>query len=268
MAYSNLDDPDYLRHQRRLRDEFASGRPLKIPMHADERGSLLLLSRIDRYIAQIDQSRINARDRTARMNAARPRKGKKPPLYSEPEAAALRFIQSLGYPVRRMCVACGHDRTKNPRADGKCSVCCAHRRRLHRPAYRKTEHGRSVIRAGKSRRRARIRNAPINDLTAKDEAWVFKLYGTNCLKCGASPVALDHVIPLAQGGPHTASNLQPLCWVCNSSKCARNSADYRPFPYYSEIQLANLMSDSSRASLGEARTWLADIKPCCDNSCQ
>lgn len=266
MAYTNLADPDYLKYQRRLRVEFASGRPLKIPMHADERGSLLLLGRIDRYIAQIDQSRINAHVPRILRCTGKPRG--RPPMYSEPEAAALRFITSLGHPVRRMCVTCGHDRAKNPRADGKCSVCCARRRKLHRPVYRKTEHGRSAIRAGKSRRRARLRNAPINDLTAKDEAWVFKLYGTNCLKCGASPVALDHVIPLAQGGPHTASNLQPLCWVCNSSKCARNSADYRPFPYYPEIQLANLMSDSSRASLGEARTWLTDIKPCCDNSCQ
>jgi 5-methylcytosine-specific restriction endonuclease McrA len=32
---------------------------------------------------------------------------------------------------------------------------------------------------------------------------------------------LDHIIPLARGGPHTVENLTPSCQFCNRSKCAR-----------------------------------------------
>ncbi len=47
-----------------------------------------------------------------------------------------------------------------------------------------------------------------------------------CLRCGAAPVTVDHVIPLSQGGSNTLMNLQPLCQSCNSSK-GDTTVDYR-----------------------------------------
>ena len=207
-------------------------------LDSKEWGALQILHRIDEHVAKVDDARI--RHRLAYRGTGKRLLRHHAPIYSPQERVAINFHRTLKRALN-VCRACGNNRHTNPDvADGKCSVCYANRRKAYRPGYRErykaTESGRATLKMARKRRKMRIRNAPVNDLTVAQERWVFKLYGTNCLKCGASPVALDHVIPLAQGGPHTASNLQPLCWVCNSSKCARNSSDYRPFPYYSEIQ--------------------------------
>lgn len=52
-------------------------------------------------------------------------------------------------------------------------------------------------------------------------------YGNVCLACGRSPVTIDHVVPLARGGLHDISNVQPLCKPCNSRKGTK-TIDYRP----------------------------------------
>jgi 5-methylcytosine-specific restriction endonuclease McrA len=47
------------------------------------------------------------------------------------------------------------------------------------------------------------------------------------LKCGAEgKPQQDHIIPLAKGGVHHPTNLQPLCRKCNERKQAR-TVDYR-----------------------------------------
>lgn len=64
-------------------------------------------------------------------------------------------------------------------------------------------------------------------VTASDWREVLAILGNECLKCGsdAQPTQ-DHIIPLARGGAHHPSNLQPLCRPCNERKQAR-AADYR-----------------------------------------
>jgi 5-methylcytosine-specific restriction endonuclease McrA len=52
----------------------------------------------------------------------------------------------------------------------------------------------------------------------------FKLRGGRCVRCGSrKALEVDHVVPLARGGSHLPSNIQPLCRPCNRSKGARFS---------------------------------------------
>ena len=49
-----------------------------------------------------------------------------------------------------------------------------------------------------------------------------------CLKCGQPypeyNLEVDHIIPLHQGGPDNASNLQTLCKACHAAKTASEAA--------------------------------------------
>lgn len=70
-------------------------------------------------------------------------------------------------------------------------------------------------------RRARMMNAP--KIEKIDRAAIIERDKRTCHLCGlyiADPkqITLDHVIPLARGGAHTADNLRAAHWSCNSSK--------------------------------------------------
>jgi 5-methylcytosine-specific restriction endonuclease McrA len=237
MAYEDLSAPDYLKYQRRLRSEYEAGRPLNIPMSPDERGSLLILGRIDANIDRVDQARINRRLEVHRTNARNKAK-RPPPLYSRPELYAIRVLRQMVL-IRKslICRSCGNNRLSNPDIEGKCQVCLRKRKKASRERWKaRLRSGgtwKAYARISRLRRRAREKGAPVNDLTASGLAWVKELYGTNCLICGAPDAVMDHIVPLARGGNHSADNLQPLCVVCNSRKCANNQVDYRPFPYRS-----------------------------------
>lgn len=82
-------------------------------------------------------------------------------------------------------------------------------------------------RAARHNRRALIKLVG-GEITDDDWQEVLAKYGHRCLSCGATEdLAMDHVIPIAMGGPNTKENIQPLCRCCNSSKGA-NYIDYRP----------------------------------------
>ena len=71
-------------------------------------------------------------------------------------------------------------------------------------------------------RRARLKAVPYERVRRQD---IVERDGLICYLCGlalrAPEVTLDHVIPLARGGPHTADNLRIACRPCNSRKGAR-----------------------------------------------
>lgn len=60
----------------------------------------------------------------------------------------------------------------------------------------------------------------IDQLTAKCAYW-----GNCCWLCGGEQQAIDHVKPLAKGGPHVLANLRPICRDCNLRK-----SDKWPYP--------------------------------------
>ena len=78
-----------------------------------------------------------------------------------------------------------------------------------------------------ARRRARKLNAE-GVHTADEWLAILDHYGNACLACGSTEnIHKDHIVALANGGSNWASNLQPLCQSCNSSK-GTNTVDYRP----------------------------------------
>ncbi|MBD2256549.1 HNH endonuclease [Pseudanabaena sp. FACHB-2040] len=59
--------------------------------------------------------------------------------------------------------------------------------------------------------------------------YVFERDSYQCKGCGKTSseaqLTIDHIIPLAQGGPDDISNLQALCSTCNQRK--KHSTDPR-----------------------------------------
>ena len=64
---------------------------------------------------------------------------------------------------------------------------------------------------------------------------VKELFGRRCLKCGVSGfdahITCDHILPKSKGGTDDISNLQPLCYHCNTRKTDREE-DYRPVGWW------------------------------------
>jgi 5-methylcytosine-specific restriction endonuclease McrA len=101
-------------------------------------------------------------------------------------------------------------REKNPE---KCSI--------HSAAYRARhpEAAKSQVRAGNHRRRAQKTSAG-GSYTRDQWQSLLLSFGNRCLWCGndSERLTVDHVIPVSLGGTSDISNLQPLCFSCNSRK--------------------------------------------------
>lgn len=63
---------------------------------------------------------------------------------------------------------------------------------------------------------------------------VFKRDGFACRYCGAQPpdvvLVVDHIVPVAEGGPSTIDNLNTACEPCNQGKAARPLGAVQPRP--------------------------------------
>jgi len=70
------------------------------------------------------------------------------------------------------------------------------------------------------RRRQRILDGQIQNFSTLDLRRRFEVFGNRCAYCGGIAEHVDHVKPLARGGPHCLANLRPACAPCNQSKSA------------------------------------------------
>lgn len=70
------------------------------------------------------------------------------------------------------------------------------------------------------RRRARKLDALHVPFTDSELAARLSMFA-GCWMCGEEAGTVDHLIPIARGGPHCLSNLRPACGSCNSSKGAK-----------------------------------------------
>jgi 5-methylcytosine-specific restriction endonuclease McrA len=99
--------------------------------------------------------------------------------------------------------------------------------RDYRRDYR--NRNRLAVRLSNAGRRARLRNAPVCDLTARDWHGIKAAYRHRCAYCHRRrPLTIDHVVPLSRGGAHTAANVVPACQSCNSRKGDRAAPTYQP----------------------------------------
>ncbi len=95
---------------------------------------------------------------------------------------------------------------------------CRDCRKIKRKAYRKRHP--HAAKASKARRRALERGAD-GSFTQKDWLHVLAIHGNKCQICDSTEnLTCDHKIPLSLGGSNDWTNLQPLCHLCNSTKCA------------------------------------------------
>lgn len=77
-------------------------------------------------------------------------------------------------------------------------------------------------------RRARLAEATVVDFTPSELEQRLSMFAGKCGICREQITELlevDHIIPLAAGGPHMLSNLQPAHQYCNRSKGATRPSE-------------------------------------------
>lgn len=73
----------------------------------------------------------------------------------------------------------------------------------------------------------RRRAESIGKVTVEEWSEILAIYDGKCARCGSThDITQDHIIPLSTGGKNIASNIQPLCRKCNSTKGTK-TIDYR-----------------------------------------
>lgn len=86
---------------------------------------------------------------------------------------------------------------------------------------KKPDHYRALAAKNTSRRRARQATAASVPFTAPQLLQRMAYFGDRCWICRGPRQAVDHVKPIAAGGPHMLANLRPICTPCNSRKAGR-----------------------------------------------
>lgn len=112
-------------------------------------------------------------------------------------------------PLSRSCATCGVDISDRGSRAIFCSESCFGRS----PAVL------AKARASAKRRRVKLAGCLVIPFTDEQLAQRLSMFGSRCYICGSTDrVTVDHVKPVAHGGPHCLSNFRPLCKSCNSAK--------------------------------------------------
>lgn len=131
-----------------------------------------------------------------------------------------------------------------PRYSADCKQCTQEKRNNARVLWRKSENGRISNRLHDQRRRIKVKELDDGTVTAK--VLREKMRRRMCPVCGKvmrlDDKTIDHIVPIAKGGLHSASNLICICHRCNSLK-----RDIDPDQYLSGLD------DNSR--LRVERAW-------------
>jgi 5-methylcytosine-specific restriction endonuclease McrA len=105
--------------------------------------------------------------------------------------------------------------------------------------HSKTLAGRISQQLSEGKRRAR-KNGTNGNYTRKEWLELKQFYNYRCPACKRKEpeiqLTIDHIVPLSKGGRHNATNIQPLCFSCNSRK------NIKIVKYYRTGQLELLLS--------------------------
>lgn len=79
----------------------------------------------------------------------------------------------------------------------------------------------------RAKRRAAI-NATIDKISPQQWSDIKLKYKHHCAYClkPFQRLTMDHIVPLARGGSHTADNIVPSCHRCNSAKHANDQLEF------------------------------------------
>ncbi len=134
-------------------------------------------------------------------------------------------------PGRRICLSCRSTQNKRWRAENREQVQRRERQAWWANRDQNLARGRQYRIANREilRAKARMRDAAskrlryqASNLTQEGLAARVAYYGGTCWICRTKPYEhLDHVKPLAAGGPNLLANIRPACAACNRSKGAR-----------------------------------------------
>jgi 5-methylcytosine-specific restriction endonuclease McrA len=124
----------------------------------------------------------------------------------------------------KRCSSCGDEKPldnfyrSSARKSGRIATC--------KPCTRFQLHKhKKVCTENKRRRSKRIERRDDGTITARLLRRLFTA-AKSCVYCGRGmkwkDKTLDHIIPIAKGGPHSAANIVVCCRSCNSSKGAKN----------------------------------------------
>jgi 5-methylcytosine-specific restriction endonuclease McrA len=133
--------------------------------------------------------------------------------------------------VTKSCPYCGAAFTmeKYGSQQDYCTPTC------RKKAYRRTDVGRQNHRSVKARRRARLVGAEVSPVTWLDvlirDRWICAICGAKINRAAKFPhpqsATIDHIIPLAKGGPHSMANLQAAHFICNATKSDQGGGQLR-----------------------------------------
>lgn len=94
------------------------------------------------------------------------------------------------------------------------------RGRSYRARYRSRPEYAELNREMSRRHRALKRAVTVAPFTRDQLAARMAYCGNRCWICAGPFEQVDHVKPLAKGGPHMLANLRPICAPCNNRKRA------------------------------------------------
>lgn len=127
-------------------------------------------------------------------------------------------MNGIGRKRKAHCPSC--DSFREPDGEEYCPTCIKHRA-AELEEWIRTHGDGPLFTSSVSRPRTDLerRRARATATTKKHRSTIFARDGHKCRICGASDnLVLDHITPISKGGSDETSNLQTLCWSCNSRK--------------------------------------------------